>query len=141
MSFLKEETVGIAQLVRAPDCGSGGRGFDSHYSPHLLEVKSWMLECKLFFAGPFPKNDFALASNFSPLTNILGCSQVGKAPDFDSGISQVRVLPSQPSHKNRGKKKAQKKLNIFCIIVFLMILSSDLCIFWAISSVGRALDF
>jgi hypothetical protein len=27
--------VGIAQLVRAPDCGSGGRGFDSHYSPHF----------------------------------------------------------------------------------------------------------
>ena len=24
---------GIAQLVRAPDCGSGGRGFESHYSP------------------------------------------------------------------------------------------------------------
>ena len=26
--------VGIAQLVRAPDCGSGGREFDSHYPPH-----------------------------------------------------------------------------------------------------------
>ncbi len=25
--------VGIAQLVRAPDCGSGGRGFKSHYLP------------------------------------------------------------------------------------------------------------
>ena len=25
--------VGIAQLVRAPDCGSGGRGFESHYPP------------------------------------------------------------------------------------------------------------
>ena len=25
--------VGIAQLVRAPDCGSGGRGFKSHYPP------------------------------------------------------------------------------------------------------------
>ena len=23
----------IAQLVRAPGCGSGGRGFNSHYSP------------------------------------------------------------------------------------------------------------
>ena len=27
--------VDIAQLVRAPDCGSGGRGFESHYSPHM----------------------------------------------------------------------------------------------------------
>lgn len=25
--------VYIAQLVRAPDCGSGGREFDSHYTP------------------------------------------------------------------------------------------------------------
>ncbi|CAH2215284.1 protein of unknown function [Tepidibacter aestuarii] len=28
--------VGIAQSVRAPDCGSGGREFESHYSPHIL---------------------------------------------------------------------------------------------------------
>lgn len=26
-------TVGIAQLVRALDCGSRGRGFEPHYSP------------------------------------------------------------------------------------------------------------
>ena len=25
--------VNVAQLVRAPDCGSGGRGFESHLSP------------------------------------------------------------------------------------------------------------
>src|SRR5687768_11416707 len=25
--------VGVAQLVRAPDCGSGGRGFDPRRSP------------------------------------------------------------------------------------------------------------
>ena len=24
----------VAQLVRALDCGSGGRGFKSHHSPH-----------------------------------------------------------------------------------------------------------
>ena len=26
----------IAQLVRAPDCGSGGRRFESDYPPHFL---------------------------------------------------------------------------------------------------------
>lgn len=26
--------VGIAQLVRASDCGSEGRGFESHYLPN-----------------------------------------------------------------------------------------------------------
>ena len=32
--------VGIAQLVRAPDCGSGGRGFETPYPPHFLIVLS-----------------------------------------------------------------------------------------------------
>ena len=27
------DTVGVAQLVRAPGCGPGGRGFDPHRSP------------------------------------------------------------------------------------------------------------
>ena len=26
--------AGVAQQVRAPDCGSGGRGFKTHHSPH-----------------------------------------------------------------------------------------------------------
>ena len=28
--------VGVAQLVRAPGCGPGGRGFKSHHSPRSL---------------------------------------------------------------------------------------------------------
>ena len=28
-----QETVVVAQLVRAPDCGSGGRGFETHLPP------------------------------------------------------------------------------------------------------------
>ena len=30
--------VGMAQLVSAPDCGSGGRGFESHYPPLILII-------------------------------------------------------------------------------------------------------
>ena len=30
------KTVDVAQLVRAPGCGPGGRGFESHLSPHNL---------------------------------------------------------------------------------------------------------
>ena len=33
-SVQKLKVVGIAQLVRALDCGSRGRGFESHYPPH-----------------------------------------------------------------------------------------------------------
>ena len=32
--------VGIAQLVRASDCGSEGRGFKSHYSPQILDYSA-----------------------------------------------------------------------------------------------------
>jgi hypothetical protein len=27
--------VGVAQLIRAPGCGPGGRGFEPHHSPHM----------------------------------------------------------------------------------------------------------
>lgn len=30
------DEVGVAQLVRAPGCGPGGRGFETHHSPHIL---------------------------------------------------------------------------------------------------------
>ena len=50
--------VGVAQLVRAPDCGSGGRRFDSVHPPHC--------------AG----------TNVPAL--FLGMSPSGKAQDFDS---------------------------------------------------------
>jgi hypothetical protein len=29
--------VRVAQVVRAPDCGSGGRGFESRLSPFFFE--------------------------------------------------------------------------------------------------------
>ena len=29
--------AGVAQLVRAPDCGSGGRGFGPHHSPQSCQ--------------------------------------------------------------------------------------------------------
>ena len=32
--------VGIVQLVRAPDCGSGGRGFEPHLPPAKERLKS-----------------------------------------------------------------------------------------------------
>ena len=38
--FFADNMVGMAQLVSAPDCGSGGRGFESHYPPFLLWVTS-----------------------------------------------------------------------------------------------------
>ena len=52
--------VGIAQLVRVPGCGPGGRGFESHYSPHFTDSAN------------------------------VGVSPSGKAPDFDSGTRRFK---------------------------------------------------
>ena len=35
---LHADEAGLAQLVRAPGCGSGGRGFNPHSSPHINKV-------------------------------------------------------------------------------------------------------
>ena len=78
--------VGIAQLVSAPDCGSGGQGFESLYPPFIT----------------------------------LGLSPSGKAQDFDSCISLVRIQLALLE----GQRFSTKKINI-----------------WDISSGGRALDF
>ena len=37
--------VGVAQLARAPDCGSGGRGFESPRSPQFFYL------AKLYVGG------------------------------------------------------------------------------------------
>ena len=60
--------VDIVQLVRAPVCGTGNHGFESHYPPHRFIL-------------------------------YIGLSPSGKAPDFDSGISLVRIQPAQPKQK------------------------------------------
>ncbi len=38
----------VAQLVRAPDCGSGGRGFEPHLSPNVSLIEKPGLACKAF---------------------------------------------------------------------------------------------
>ena len=42
----------VAQLVRAPDCGSGGRGFETHLSPKGKAVKRMLHGFFLFPKSP-----------------------------------------------------------------------------------------
>ena len=55
--------VGVAQLVRAPDCGSGGRGFESHYPPQKNAF--WYIPKRVFFKGGI--RDVPLAGIVPPL--------------------------------------------------------------------------
>ena len=51
--------VVVAQLVRAPDCGSGGRGFESHHPPKkkgAIELLFYFNSfCKLLVKRSFGK--------------------------------------------------------------------------------------
>ena len=33
-----QSVAGVAQVVRAPGCGPGGRGFESHFSPQVYKA-------------------------------------------------------------------------------------------------------
>jgi hypothetical protein len=49
---LQSLMVIVAQLVRAPDCGSGGRGFESRLSPqntYLVKQKRPSLQTAFFY--------------------------------------------------------------------------------------------
>ena len=38
-TFATRLMVGVAQSVRVPDCGSEGRGFESHHPPSLRKIR------------------------------------------------------------------------------------------------------
>ena len=66
--------VGIAQLVSAPDCGSGGQGFESLYPPFPA------------LSGNFTTSGFLAYIRMcrnDTLGNDVGLSPSGKAQHFD----------------------------------------------------------
>ena len=88
------DVVGVAQLVRAMDCGSIGRGFESLHPPHqisLFQLRSGLKQSN-------SKQSYFFYSQRVPTRSIAlnGMWPSGKAPDFDSGIR--RFDPCHPSH-------------------------------------------
>ena len=83
--------AGVAQLVRAPDCGPGGREFDSRRPPHLF-FKT--LGCRQVVKAPdfdsgirrFKSCHPSQMANVAVLPlvdkNVWPISSVGRAPDF-----------------------------------------------------------
>ncbi len=55
------DVAGLAQLVRAPGCGSGGRGFDPHSSPQnkVLGI------CRVFYFVVACKNKLLLTRRYN----------------------------------------------------------------------------
>ena len=81
--------MGIVQLVRAPDCDSGGRRFESDYPPHNIywAVAKSVRHQILILAFSLVRVQSAqppfgadIAGNFK--LNIWTISSVGRALDF-----------------------------------------------------------
>ena len=94
----------MAQLVSAPDCGSGGRGFESHYPPHIFFCPS-ILGCRqvvrhqtltLAFAGPSPASP-AIFLLYDPL------AQLAEHLTFNQGVrsSNLRWVTKQKDTPRR----------------------------------------
>ena len=76
-------------MVRASDCGSEGRGFESLYPPHKLISRT--------YAGEEVRVRIVCVCKGKELIKQdVGMSPSGKAPDFDSGIRWFKS--SHPSH-------------------------------------------
>ena len=111
--------MGIAQSVRAPDCGSGGRGFDSPYSPHNSTkyrgvaksvrhgtltpacVGSSPAAPAIFFCGPLAQLVEHLTFNqgvdgSSPSWLTIHARMVELADTLDLGSSALRCGGSTP---------------------------------------------
>ena len=94
--------VGIAQLVSAPDCGSGGQGFESLYPPFGLIVTMGYRQAVRHrtltpaFAGSNPASP-GLKMAPDDCRGNNGVSPSGKATDSDSVIRRFEsCYPSQP---------------------------------------------
>ena len=55
LSKFATQTVDVAQLVRAPDCDSGGRGFEPRLSPQSPLIGAFLLPLE---SEPFPLHIF-----------------------------------------------------------------------------------
>ena len=72
--------VGIAQLVRAPDCGSGGREFESHYPPHIKYDSLAQSVEHLTFNQGVPSSNLGWVT----IQDTGGCGGMADAADLGS---------------------------------------------------------
>ena len=103
--------VGIAQLVSAPDCGSGGQGFESLYPPFLVRRD---VPDGVGCSGRIPRNLY-----------LLGYRQAVRHRTLTPAFAGSN--PASPAMGMRSQ---------MCVPIIYTIIYG-----WDISSVGRALDF
>ncbi len=102
--------VGIAQLVRAPDCGSGCRGFESHYPPSMNNIESEIE--MLLYRYEFVKNDYRVGfltglDDFFTDEEIFACCWIFEKDLADPCISMSNT---KSYFTEKGNRKFRKKI-------------------------------
>ena len=73
--------VGVAQLVRAPGCGPGGRGFKSHLSPQEIILAPW---CNWLTHRPFK----AKSTGSTP----VGVTKIKASLQMQRGFCVLKII-------------------------------------------------
>ena|GEM_PF-4245502 len=111
---------GCGEVVNAPDCGSGIRGFDSHQSPHLLgygqEVK----------ASDFD-SDTGGSNPPSPAILFAGVAELADALDLGSSSSECRFDSCHP-HQNGKQHDISGYYVFFAETSIIMVLFLDVIV-------------
>lgn len=93
-----------SSVGRAPDCGSGGHGFKSHYSPHILLKNA----CK------YCKKQIHLQQL---ICNISGCGAIGSALALGA-----RGCEFESRHPDQNKREVMSK-RLFVMMFFIFFIN------------------
>ena len=94
--------VDVAQLVSASDCGSEGRGFDSHHPPHKVPISSrnrnfffifGFKSTRLKFSNPcLPSSFFSSKTKTVCINQETFCIVQITAKIFDPDLTQTGII-------------------------------------------------
>ena len=81
--------VDVAQLVRAPVCGTGGRGFKSRHPPHFISIAAFS-----------SLNHLAISRAFVPFLHVAPQNSPLCAPRFKEENPILSDVPNRITDNN-----------------------------------------
>ena len=110
----EENMVDIAQLVSASDCGSEGRGFESHYPPHANPPLSRRVFCMGWIMGFEEAGPCKAGAKNMPVACFLGRGRIHRivtASGTDVGTILSFYLGGYGIRRERPDRREGKKVS------------------------------